>query len=224
MDHYPLGDQAVLARFADEADAFQFAHHVRQASFTWALDVVQAYASVAVYYDLTVTDYFAAARILASIDPPAVANAPRGRLFKIPCCYELGLDWPRLIEHTGLTFEEIVAFFNKTVHTVYAIGFCPGFPYMGYLPAPLAGLPRLASPRLRVEAGSVGITGKQAGIYTLPRPGGWNIVGRTPLELVNVGDGFFPLRTGDRVQFERIDEATFHKLAGQRLRVGERGA
>jgi inhibitor of KinA len=224
MDLEPLIDQAVLVRLADETEAAHFAHHVRQAAFPWAIDVVQAYASVAVYYDLTVTDYFAAAKFLADMEPPALADMPVGRLFKIPCCYELGLDWPRLIEHTGLTFAEIVAIFDKTVHTVYAIGFCPGFPYMGYLPAPLAGLPRLASPRLKVDAGSVGITGKQAGIYTLPRPGGWNIMGRTPLELVNVSTGYFPLRTGDQVQFERIDEATFHKLAGQRLPVGERRA
>ncbi len=222
MQLHPLSDQAVLAYLADEADAAQFAHGVRQAHFPWMVDLVQAYASVAVYFDLTVIDYHEAARHLEGIENTTVRDAPSGRLFKIPCCYELGLDWPRLTEHIGLPFDEIVALFGTTVHTVYAIGFCPGFPYMGYLPEPLAGMPRLPSPRLTVEAGSIGMTGKQSGIYTLPRPGGWNIIGRTPLELVNVRDGYFPLRTGDRVQFERIDEATFQSLLGERL--GERGA
>jgi inhibitor of KinA len=68
-----------------------------------------------------------------------------------------------------------------------------------------------------VEAGSVGMTGKQTGIYTEARPGGWNIIGRTPLELVNVRDGYFPLRTGDRVRFEAIEEAEYRNLTGTRL-------
>src|ERR1700719_4332406 len=127
------------------------------------------------------------------------------------------LDLPRVAEHTGLTADEVIQLHAETVYTVYAIGFCPGFPYLGYLPAPLCGVPRLAAPRLRVEAGSVGLTGRQTGIYTEPRPGGWNLIGRTPLELVNVRDGYFPLRTGDRVQFRRIDAAEFERLRGQRL-------
>ena len=104
-----------------------------------------------------------------------------------------------------------------TIYTVYAIGFCPGFPYLGYLPNELAGVPRLESPRLKVEAGSVGMTGRQTGIYTEVRPGGWNILGRTPLQLVDVADGYFPLRTGDRVQFQRMDEQAYRELEGERL-------
>src|SRR5205814_3381261 len=116
-----------------------------------------------------------------------------------------------------LSPAEVVRLHAGTEYTVYAIGFCPGFPYLGYLPAALAGVPRLATPRLRVEPGSVGLTGRQTGIYTEARPGGWNLIGRTPLELVNVADGYFPLRTGDRVRFIRIDEAEFRRLQGRRL-------
>jgi inhibitor of KinA len=100
---------------------------------------------------------------------------------------------------------------------VYAIGFCPGFPYLGYLPEPLVGVPRLASPRLKVEAGSVGLTGRQTGIYTEERPGGWNIVGRTPLELVNVADGYFPLETGDQIEFRPIGHSEYERLRGKRI-------
>src|SRR4029077_12105528 len=91
-------------------------------------------------------------------------------------------------------------------YTVYAIGFVPGFPYLGYLPEKLCGVPRLASPRLKVEPGSIGLTGRQTGIYPLPRPGGWNLIGRTPLTIVDVADSYFPLRVGDVVRFDRIDE------------------
>src|SRR5947199_152200 len=82
-----------------------------------------------------------------------------------------------------------------------AVGFVPGFPYLGYLPAELCGVGRLPSPRVRVEAGSVGLTGRQTGVYPLPRPGGWNLIGRTPLVVVDVAAGFFPLRVGDAVRF-----------------------
>ena len=70
---------------------------------------------------------------------------------------------------------------------------------------------------MRVEPGSIGLTGRQSGIYTEARPGGWNIIGRTPLTLVDVADGYFPLRTGERVRFEPIDEARYHALLGRRL-------
>ncbi len=130
----------------------------------------------------------------------------------------------RVREQTGLTADEVIALHTAAEYTVYAIGFCPGFPYLGYLPPALAGVPRLESPRPRVEAGSVGLTGRQTGIYTEVRPGGWNLIGRTPLELVNVADGYFPLRTGDRVWFTRIDEAEFGRLQGERLeRPGDTG-
>jgi inhibitor of KinA len=146
-----------------------------------------------------------------------VADLSEARVHCIPCCYELQLDLGRVADRTGLAPEEVIRLHTGTTYTVYAIGFCPGFPYLGYLPAALAGVPRLTSPRTRVEAGSVGLTGRQTGIYTQERPGGWNLIGRTPLELVNVADGYFPLRTGDRVRFECIDETEFRRRQGQRL-------
>jgi inhibitor of KinA len=118
---------------------------------------------------------------------------------------------------TGLSAEEVIALHAGAEYTVYAIGFSPGFPYLGYLPPALCGVPRLEAPRLRVEPGSVGLTGRQTGIYPEARPGGWNLIGRTPLALVDVADGYFPLRTGDRVRFVRVDEAEFARLRGRRL-------
>jgi inhibitor of KinA len=218
---HPLGDQAVLVYLANEDDALRFAQAVRDAREPWVLDVVQAYASVAVFFDQEQTDYAVAARRLENIARTRRRHAPHlPRCHRVPCCYSLGLDLKRIAKHTGLTPDQIVASHAGTEYTVYAIGFCPGFPYLGYLPAELCGVPRLDSPRVRVEAGSVGLTGRQTGIYTEPRPGGWNIVGRTPLELVNVHDGYFPIRTGDKVRFYVIDEREFEKRLGQRLEEG----
>ncbi|HEY7425199.1 MAG TPA: carboxyltransferase domain-containing protein [Gemmataceae bacterium] len=214
----PLGDQAVLASFAAESDALRWAAVVRRLEVPWLVDVVQAYRTVAVYFDLDQTRLPVVIRDLDSLAREGIPDVPaETRLHHIPCCYEFPLDLPRVAEATGLSEDEIIRLHLASEYTVYAIGFCPGFPYLGYLPAPLCGVPRLAAPRLRVEAGSVGLTGRQTGIYTEARPGGWNLLGRTPLELVHVADGYFPLRTGDRVRFVRIDEATFRQLQGQRL-------
>jgi inhibitor of KinA len=215
----PLGDQAVLARFTDEAAALRFAALVGRGSWPWLVDVVQAYARVAVYYDLDQVNYAAAASALRDlVGQSASARAEvAGRLHHVPCCYELQLDLERVARQVGLSAAEVVRLHTATEYTVYAIGFCPGFPYLGYLPPALCGVPRLAAPRVRVEVGSVGLTGRQTGVYTESRPGGWNVIGRTPLQLVHVADGYFPLRTGDRVRFLRIDETTFRQLLGQRL-------
>ena len=138
---------------------------------------------------------------------------------ELPCCYELQLDLDRVAEHTGLERDAVIALHTATEYTVYAIGFCPGFPYLGYLPPGLAGVPRLPAPRLRVAPGSVGLTGRQTGVYPLERPGGWNLIGRTPLVLADPAAGYFSLRVGDRVRFVRIDEAEFRRRAGERLAV-----
>jgi inhibitor of KinA len=212
----PLGDQAVLAYLADEAAAVRFAAAVRTAGFGWMVDVVPAYASVGVYFDPTKVNLAAVRDALSGLKP-GVGGTAIGRSHVIPCCYEMQLDLDRVAEHTGLTPDHIIAEHTAAEYTVYAIGFCPGFPYLGYLPQRLTGVPRLPSPRLHVDPGSVGLTARQTGVYPLARPAGWNLIGRTPLELVNVEDGYFPLRVGDRVRFQRIDEAEYRRLEGHRL-------
>ncbi len=211
-----LGDQAVLAYCDDEQSATLLAAQVRRASPGWCVDVVQAYVSVAVFYDVQAVGFDQVADWLASL-PMDAAGPALGYCHVIPCCYEFGLDFDTIQKQTGLSREAVSRLHSGTIYTVYAIGFCPGFPYLGYLPPELNGVPRLATPRLRVEPGSVGLTGRQTGVYTEARPGGWNIIGRTPLVLVDVKDGYFPLRTGDRVQFRRIGEREFGELNGRRL-------
>jgi inhibitor of KinA len=214
----PLADHAVMIYLDDENAALRLAATVRRRGFPWLVDVVQAYTSVAVFFALEQMDYEHVAKELAPLEDEAQGTpAPESRFFEIPCCYEFALDLQRIAEHTKLTGDDVIRLHTDTVYTVYAIGFCPGFPYLGYLPPALSGVPRLESPRLLLERGSVGLTGRQTGIYTEPRPGGWNIVGRTPLELVSVADGYFPLRTGDRVRFVRIDKRKFERLHGERL-------
>src|SRR5262249_32197584 len=156
---------------------------VRASRAPWLVDVGQAYHTVGVHFDLLRADYETVASALGQLR--LSGQTPSGRVHVIPCCYERGPDLERVARHTHLTTEEVIRQHTETEYTVYAIGFCPGFPYLGYLPEALCGVPRLDQPRVRVDSGSVGLTGRQTGIYPLPRPGGWNLIGRTPLELVD---------------------------------------
>lgn len=214
----PLGDQAILAYLPDEEAAVRFAAAVRAAAFTWLLDVVPAYASVGVYFDPSLANLKQVRDALGKLKPTRSATE-QGRLHVIPCCYEMELDLKRVAEEKAISADRVIELHSNRDYAVYAIGFAPGYPYLGYLPPELAGVARLATPRMRVEAGTVGLAARQTGIYTLPRPGGWNLVGRTPLELVHVEDGYFPLRVGDRVRFQRIDEKEYERLRGERLRT-----
>jgi inhibitor of KinA len=222
MKLVPLGDQAVLAYLADEPAAVAFASAVRTANPPWLFDVVPAYASAGVFFDAEEISTKEVMAWLTALALPAESRKDEsGRSFTIPVCYEMQLDLPRVCEATGLSADDVISLHTATTYTVYAIGFVPGFPYLGYLPAALCGVGRLPSPRTRVKPGSVGLTGRQTGIYPLARPGGWNLIGRTPLTIVDVSVGFFPLRVGDAVRFARIDEKRFRELEGERLACGE---
>lgn len=216
MKLLPLGEEAVLAYLPDEPAAVRFAAAVRAANPPWLHDVVPAYASVGVYFD---ADVAKSAEVVGWLEALTVSDnvVSVGKAHFIPVCYELGPDLQAVREQLKLSADEVIRLHTTTQYTVYAIGFVPGFPYMGYLPAELCGVPRLASPRVRVPPGSVGVTGRQTGIYPLPRPGGWHLIGRTPLTLVDMADDYFPLRVGDRVRFERIDEGEFGRREGERL-------
>jgi inhibitor of KinA len=216
MHLVPLGDAAILAYLPDEPAAVRFAAAVRAANPPWLEDVVPAYASAGVFFDADRTRTSDVLRWLEALAVP-VGEAAVGRAFVIPVCYEMQLDLARVCEHTGLSADDAIRLHTATEYTIHAIGFVPGFPYMGYLPSALRGVSRLASPRVRVEPGSVGLTGRQTGIYPLARPGGWNLIGRTPLVIVDVADDFFPLRVGDCVRFERISESRYRELEGERL-------
>jgi KipI family sensor histidine kinase inhibitor len=176
----------------------------------WLRDVVPAYASVGVFFDLDVVaveDVRAwLQRRIAQV--PAASTQPHaGRVVDIPVRYG-GTDGPDLEAaalELGLTAAQLVERHAGGEYTVAMIGFAPGFPYLLGLDPALA-LPRLASPRARVAAGSVGIGGAQTGIYPTESPGGWRLIGRTPLQL------FDPMRSpptllspGDRVRFVAVD-------------------
>jgi KipI family sensor histidine kinase inhibitor len=211
----PLGDRAVLARFATEAEAARWASAVRARGWPGVEDVVLAYRSAAVFAD---PDRIAPEELedrlrslVADLD-----DRPPGRLIRLPVLYD-GEDLPEVARRLGITASEVVANHSGRGYIVFAIGFLPGFPYLGYLPEALCGLPRREAPRVRVPAGSVAIAGRQTGVYPAESPGGWYLLGRTPLRIVDVARGHFPIRAGDRVRFEPIGPAEFDARLGEIL-------
>ncbi len=148
-------------------------------------DVVPTYRSLLVNYDPRVTTFEALRARLAELESGlAEAPAPPPRLVEIPTCYggDFGPDLPFVAEHAGLTPEDVVAIHAGTDYLVYMMGFSPGFTYLGGMSERIAA-PRLKTPRTSIPAGSVGIAQQQTGIYPVESPGGWQLIGRTPVTL-----------------------------------------
>ncbi|MCX6145358.1 MAG: 5-oxoprolinase subunit PxpB [Ignavibacteriales bacterium] len=136
------------------------------------------------------------------------------RLVQIPVCYDRSLapDLEFVASHTGLAVDDVIQLHASVEYLVYFIGFTPGFPYLGELPDRLA-TPRLAAPRLCVPEGSVAIGGRQTGIYSLPSPGGWRVIGRTPLKLFRPRESFPTLlEIGDQVRFRPVSLQEFNDM------------
>ncbi len=183
------------------------------------LEVVPTYRSLLVIHDpLRTPRALLAGRISAlalAIPADAEAEEPAARIVSIPVCYggALGPDLEFVAAHAGLTPEAAVAAHAAPTYLVYMLGFTPGFPYLGGMSRRIAA-PRLDAPRPRVAAGSVGIGGEQTGIYPVESPGGWRIIGRTPLRLFDPrAPSPFLLRPGDRIRFTPVDGSAFTAIA-----------
>jgi KipI family sensor histidine kinase inhibitor len=170
-----------------------------------------------VHYDPLQASYdemeAAIAPLLAGAGP--VANRQAGRLFTLPVSYggNHGPDLIEVAERTGLTATDVIRLHASVTYHVYALGFLPGYPYMGDGPAELS-LPRRETPRLRVPTGSVCIAFRQTGIYTMESPGGWHLLGRTPVRLFDRRrEDAVLLAPGDKVRFEPVSAEDFERLA-----------
>ena len=200
----PLGDTALLAELGTRLDT---ALNTRAIALAAALkkrrDVRQAiagYVSVTVHFDpdqATHDSLAAAIKRLAAKRPPM---AEPGRLHRIPVFYD-GLDMQEVAARVNLSPEKIIEIHTRPIYRVFLVGFVPGWAYLGPLAEELE-LPRRHVPRTLVPAGSVAIAGRQTGIYPLPTPGGWHLIGRTNVKLF-LPDSDPPclFRAGDRVKF-----------------------
>lgn len=209
-----LGEACVVLRELGNVAPSAVAERVRALAWQGLEDAVASYDTVGVHFDPDLFDPETADWQSATATTDAVEAR---RTFEVPVCYELGEDLHAVASHLGLTPQRVAELHASVAYRCFAIGFCPGFPYLGYLPEPLCGIPRLDTPRVKTEPGSVGITGRQTGIYPSEVPGGWPIIGRTPLTLVDLRSGYFPIAAGDIVRFVPVSPKEFEARKGERL-------
>ena len=183
------------------------------------VDLVPSYTSILVTWDLEQADRFAIVRwVRAAIDSEddGSTEGDSARIVELPVYYdrEVGLDLEDVCEHAGLSRDEVVRIHSEQLYQVYAIGFAPGFAYLGSTDERIA-IPRKSTPRLKVPTGSVGIAGTQTAIYPSCTPGGWQIIGRTPQKMVDWdSDSLALVQVGDQVRFRAISRDEFLELGG----------
>ncbi len=214
------GDAALLLELPARIDpdisdrAVAVAEAIRHECGCLARDVVVGYCTVTVYFDPLLVDPAGLEdRISRLARVSAGAARVSGALVDVPVCYggELGPDLESVAVSAGLTEDEVVAIHSGTMYRVYVVGFVPGFPYMATVDRRLS-LPRRATPRTRVPAGSVAIAAGQTGIYPSETPGGWHLIGRTPLKPYDAERAeAFAFKPGDRVRFYAIDRGAFER-------------
>ena len=179
-------------------------------------DVVPTFRSLTVHFDPWTGDAGALGQRLLAMAQEGGQAAATGRLWRLPVCFddEFAPDLPRVCERRRLTCEEVIDQLLGTTFRVYMLGFQPGFPYMGGLPPALV-TPRLPSPRQKVPAKSVAIALDMCSVYPWESPGGWNLLGRTPVVLFDPSRAEQPamLAAGDEVQWRAVDRATHDRLA-----------
>ena len=223
-----LGDSAWTVEFGSAIDAainarvMGLAQRVALAQTTDPLmvpvtDVVPTFRSLTVHFDPATTDAGALGQRLLTLASDVDGVMTQGRQWHLPVCFdeEFAPDLARVCELKQLTRAQVIQQLLGATFRVYMLGFQPGFPYMGGLPAALA-TPRLPSPRQNVPAQSVAIALDMCSVYPWESPGGWNLLGRTPVVLFDPAQAEQPamLAAGDEVQWTEIDRATHNRLAG----------
>jgi KipI family sensor histidine kinase inhibitor len=215
-----LGDTALVVEFGDRVErvlsdrVLTLSTLVLEAKFPGVVETVPTFRSLTVHYDPLVT---ASASLIDSIGKLLHATsgvAGQMKLWRVPACYAPAHapDLAEVAERTGLAVDEVVRLHSSAAYHIYMMGFVPGFPYMGDLPQPLV-LPRRTDPRTRVPAGSIAIATTLTAIYPLESPGGWHLIGSTPVRLF---DATLPrpalFSPGDAVKFEPVTADEFDSI------------
>lgn len=217
----PLGDQAIVIEVGKEIN--DETHNQIRAIVSlletdppqWMTEFIPAFTTVSVGYNPLQISYEEAKSELAALMKRASAiKPPQPRTIEIPVCYggEYGPDLEFVAQHNGLSAEEVIRVHTSGIYTVHMIGFAPGFPYLGGMSGKIAA-PRRETPRAQIPERSVGIAGNQTGVYPISTPGGWQLIGRTPLRLF-LPDQEIPslLRMGDSVSFRQISDEDYQEM------------
>ena len=224
---YAIHGHAITIEFSQEISeddnmlVISLQHAIESNPFKGFIECVPAYASLTVYFNDQVSALDVRAQLM-EFYASQLENVKSGTTKKnnkqtiiIPVCHDpaLGVDLPWVSNHLNLSEEEIISLHASIAYRVFMIGFIPGFPYMGTLPQQLE-LPRKQTPSMKIPMGSVAIAGKQTGIYPAEVPGGWHVIGRTPLKMFDkTKEPCCFLKAGDLVQFKSISLEAFNQYS-----------
>lgn len=221
-----LGDHAIVYKINTgqlkdiDPNLLAFTQFVTNEKINGIKDIILAYDTLTLVYDILHFDsnpFLFAHTILEAFNNASknnIVSIKRRSMIEIPVCYDesLGSDLENAVKALNCSIDELIQQHSEKIYTVYCLGFLPGFAYMGEVPHAIQ-LPRHPSPRSKVLAGSVGIAGKQTGIYPMNSPGGWQIIGRTPIKIFDPTSTSLTLfKAGDQVRFKPIDLKLFHTL------------
>lgn len=215
------GDSSLLIEFGDEISPqinqkiTATVQLMKEQHIEGVVDIIPAFCSLLINYDprvVTFDELEARMKNLVKVD--IKAESGKKKIFEIPVCYggEYGPDIENIAQHAGLSVEEVIQIHSSRDYLIYMLGFLPGFTYLGGLDERIH-TPRLANPRVKINAGSVGIGGSQTGIYPLDSPGGWQLMGMTPVKTYDP-DREVPIlvEAGDYIRFVPVSEEEYHRI------------
>jgi len=224
------GDTAITVEFGNEisyainAQIRAFTIALQESKISGIVELVPTYRSLMVHYDPSVIEYSALVKqmkgLLGQLDRIEI---PPSDVLEIPVLYggeEMGPDLAFVAEHNHKTEQEVIDIHTSTEYLIYMLGFTPGFTYLGGMSEDIAA-PRLQQPRVKIPAGSVGIAGTQTGVYPIDSPGGWQLIGRTPVRMYDPNREVPILpKAGEYIKFRAIDQKEFDEIAAQEAAGG----
>lgn len=217
----PTGDRALSVEFGDKIDEeinsrlMGFIKRMSDQKIEGIEEFVPSFRAVLIHYNPALVPYKKMVSLINDfLSKDDHESIKEKRIVEIPVCYEgeCAPDINFVAEHAGMSVKEVIELHSSKSYLVYMLGFQPGFPYLGGLDERLI-TPRLADPRLKIEAGSVGIGGAQTGLYPMGSPGGWQIIGRTPVKCYNPDREIsIPYKAGDYIRFVPVSAAEYEEL------------
>lgn len=218
----PAGDLSLIVEFGNEISkacngrVIQLDEWFRTKQIAGVIETIPAFCSLLIYYDPLKISYKKLCRYIKGfVGKAKEIEEKQKRIIEIPVCYggKYGEDLKDLAGFVGMNESQVVEIHSSIDYLIYMLGFLPGFPYLGGLDKRLE-IPRLSNPRTSIPAGSVGIGGKQTGIYPIDSPGGWRLIGKTPLKLYDSKrENMLLYQAGDYIRFKPIDEDEFIHIA-----------